>query len=87
MGIDQLALDQMFPRPERPLDPVRRLAVAVVHQAFDDLQAPEPLVRRDAIRFFTSDSFEVWGKLTPLCVPAVRSRLVFLRLVEPDARD
>jgi hypothetical protein len=86
MGIDQRVLDLMYPRAERPVQPVERLACAVVHQAFADLQDSEPLLRRDAIRFFRGDSFETWGKLTPLNIEATRSRLVILRLVDEDGR-
>ena len=84
MGIDDRALRQMHPAPEQPGQPVARLACAVVHQALDDLSAPEPQVRRDAIRFFRSDAFPTWAGFTGLNVPAVRRRLLVLRLVEDD---
>ena len=82
MGIDQRVLDLMYPPPERPVQPVERLAVEVIRQAVDDLSEPHPLVRRDAQRFFRGDSFSTWAGFTRLSVPAVRSRLVFLRLVD-----
>ena len=84
MGVDCLAFERMYPRPERLVEPIHRLAVAVVHQAVDDLAAPQPLVRRSAVRFFRSDAFDTWCGLTPLNPAAVRARLVILRLVEGD---
>lgn len=84
MGVDSLAWSRMYPPAQTPLSPIRRLATAVVHQALDDLAAPQPLVRRDAQRFFRGEAFEAWGSLTPLNVAAVRQRLVILRLVDGD---
>ena len=91
MGIDQRTLELMYPRPERPRQPVERLACAVVEAAFQDLHSVRPSLRRDAVRFFTGPAFETWGKLVPLNIEAVRTRLVILRLVDEavpgDGRD
>ena len=82
--VDLQSLARMHPAPERPGQPVARLACAVISQAVDDLRAPEPQVRRDAQRFFRGDSFETWGGFTGLNVPAVRSRLLVLTLHDGD---
>ena len=84
MGIDQRTLELMYPRPERPRHPVERLACAVVEAAFSDLHSERPALRRDAQQFFRSDAFPAWASFTGLSVPAVRSRLVFLRLIDDD---
>ena len=84
MGVDHLSWSRMYPPAARPLDPIRQLAVAVVSQAVEDLHASQPLVRRDAARFFQGDAFDVWASLTPLDPSAVRARLVVLRLVDDD---
>ena len=84
MGIDRDAFDRMRPPPERPRQPIERLAVAVVETAFSDLHSERPALRRDAARFFRSDAFPAWASFTGLSVPAVRSRLLFLRLIDDD---
>ena len=84
MGIDREAFDALYPLAERPLQPLQKLAVEVIRQAHQDLQAPDPLVQRDAQRFFAGPAFPVWASFTSLSVPAVRRRLVILRLVDAD---
>jgi hypothetical protein len=84
MAVDLLILQSMYPPSQPEPAPLTRLACAIVTQAVEDLRAPDPLLQRDARRFFAGNAFTTWAQYTPLDVSAVRRQLVILRLTDDD---